>query len=94
MNQTNNLTKEFIQCLHSLCMFSMINKPTHIINHSATLIENIFSNAFGISHNSGILVNDISNHHPIFTIIEENIAISKGVPMVSYMKVKKKKNRT
>ena len=74
-------------------MFPLINKPTHITNHSATLIDNIFSNAFGISHNSGILVDDISDHLPLFTVREENLVLSKDVPMVSYMKVRNKSQK-
>ena len=57
-------------------MFPLIKRPTRITNHSATLNDNILSNAFGISHNSGILENDISDHLPIFTIREENLVIS------------------
>ena len=78
--------------LYSLCMFPLINKPTRITNHPATLIDNIFSNTFGISHNSRILVNDISDHLPMFTIREENLVIIKDVPMVSYIRNKSKKN--
>ena len=75
-------------------MFPLINKPTCITNHSATLIDNIFSNALGIGHNSEILVNDLSDHLPIFTIREENLAICKDVPMVSCIKVRNKAKRT
>ena len=69
-------------------MFPLINKPTHITNHSATLIDNIFTNAFGISHNSGILVNDISDQLSISTVREENLVIGKDVPIVLYMNVR------
>ena len=62
-------------------MFPLINKPSRITNHSATLIDNIFSNAFGISHNSGIVVNDLSDHLPKSTIREDNLVTSKDVPM-------------
>ena len=74
-------------------MFLLINKPTCIANYSATLIDNIFSNAFGIGHNSGILVNVLSDHLPIFTIREENLVISNDVPMVSYVKVRNKSKK-
>ena len=87
LNQTSNVTNKFLQCLYSLCMFPLINKPTRITNHSATLIDDILSNAIEICHKSVILVNDISDHLPIFKIREENLVISKDVPMVSYMKV-------
>ena len=93
LNQTNNVTNKFLHCLYSLCMFPLINKPTRITNHSATLIDNIFTNAFGISHNSGILVNDLSDHLPIFSIREENLVISNDVPMVSYIKVRNKSKK-
>ena len=88
LNQTNNVTNAFLQCLYSLCMFPHINKPMYITNHSAILIDNVFYNAFGISHNSGILVNDIRDHLQIFAIREENLVMSIYVPMVSYMKVR------
>ena len=42
LNQTNNVTNDFLQCLYSLCMFPLVNKPTCITNHSGTLIDNIF----------------------------------------------------
>ena len=71
-------------------MFPLTNKPTHITNHSAALIDDIFSDAFGISHNSGIHVNDICDHLPIYAIREDNLVISKDLPMVSYMKVRNK----
>ena len=71
----------------------MINKPTRITNHSATLIDNIFSNAFGIGHNSGILVNYLSDHLPIYTIREDNLVICNDVPMVSYIKVRNKSKK-
>ena len=74
-------------------MFPLINKPTRITNHSATFIDNIFTNAFGINRNSGILVNDLSDHLPIFTIREENLVISNDVPMVSYIKVRNKSKK-
>ena len=74
-------------------MFPLINNTMPITIHSATLIDNISSNAFGISHNSGIHVNDISDHLPIFTIREENLVIRNAVPMVSYMKVRNKSKK-
>ena len=74
-------------------MFPLTNKPTRITNRSATLIDNIFYNAFGISHNSGILVNDISDHLPFFAIREDNLVISNDVPMVSYMNVRNKSKK-
>ena len=75
-------------------MIPLINKPTRITSHSATLIDNIFFNALGIIHNSGIFLNDISDHFLIFTIRLENIVMCKDMPMVSYMKVRNKGKKT
>ena len=94
LNQTNNVTNELLHCLYGLCMFPLIIRPTRITSHSATLIDNIFSNAFGIGHNSGILVNELSDHLLIFAIREENLVVSNDVPMVSYIKVETKAKRT
>ena len=50
---------------YNVCMFPLIIKPTRITNHSATLVDNNFYDAFEIRHNSGIFVNDISDYLPI-----------------------------
>ena len=64
----------------------MINNSTGITNHSATLIDDLLSKTIEISHNSGILVNDMIDHLPIITMRKENLVIIKDLPMVSYMK--------
>ena len=69
-NQIDNASSEFLQCLYSLSMLSLINKPTRITNHYATLYDNIFRNAIGIRDNSGFFVNDIGDHLPILAIRE------------------------
>ena len=43
-----------------------ISLPTRVINHSATLLENIFSTEFG-NNDSGVIVNNISDHQMIYT---------------------------
>ena len=39
-------------------------------------------------------MNDISDHPPIYTVLKENLVISKDVPMVSYKKIRTKAKRT
>ena len=56
-------------------------------------MDNVLTNAFGISHNSGIHVNDLSDHRPIYTIREENLVICNDVPMVSHIKVRNKSKK-
>ena len=70
-------------------MFPLLNQPTRITNHSAMSIDNIVSNAYGISHNTGIHVNDISDNLPIFTIEEEKLVICKERERYIYIYITK-----
>ena len=56
--------------IQSLLKFlPMITKPTRITAHSATLIDNIFTNNTTVSSKSGLIISDISDHLPIFSIV-------------------------
>ena len=63
-------TSEFIDQLHSNSFISLINKPTRVKKHSATLIDNIFTNSLCYMGNTiqGIIYTDISDHFPIIHI--------------------------
>ena len=55
--------------MYSYSFFPLINKPTGVSKHSATLIDNIFCN--GINNKditNGIFYTAISDHFPIFSI--------------------------
>ena len=54
--------------MYSNGFYPLISKPTRITSHSATLIDNIFSNDLDNHKFSGILWSDISDHLPIFQI--------------------------
>ena len=41
---TNELTGEFLDVMYSKMFFPLITRPTRITSHTATLIDNIFSN--------------------------------------------------
>lgn len=45
-----------------------ITRPSRITEHSATLIDNIFTNDIENGTVSGLLINDISDHLPIFIV--------------------------
>ena len=59
-------TSEFINSMLSGSFYPVINKPTRITEHSATIIDNIFCNFFNEKLFCGILYWDISDHLPIF----------------------------
>ena len=66
--------------MSSNSFFPLINKPTRITSDSATLIDNIFTNDFS-DHKIGILLTDISDHLPVFTVINNystNISFNRN----------------
>ena len=61
-------TQEFMDSLFSHMFFPLITRPTRITSHSATLIDNIFTNSLSFNFRSGIILNDISDHLPVFAL--------------------------
>ena len=59
-------TQEFVNNLFLHMLFPLITKPTCITANSATLIDNIFTNHLTADICNGIIINDISDHLPIF----------------------------
>ena len=64
----NKGTQHFIDMLFSLGIYPLIDKPSRITDSSATLIDNIFINELNSNITSGLLINDISDHLPIFCL--------------------------
>ena len=66
--ESNSTTAKFIDTMYAFTFLSLINRLTRITQCSATLIDNIFTN--NLCHNDccfqGILVNDVSDHFPVF----------------------------
>ncbi|CAH3039726.1 unnamed protein product, partial [Pocillopora meandrina] len=59
-------TQEFIDSLFSHAFLPLISNPTRLTSYSATLIDNIFTNNLAPSVYSGIILNDLSDHLPVF----------------------------
>ena len=60
----HHLTDNFLDILHGYGLYTLITQPTRITIHSATLLDNIFTNA-----KSGVIINDINDHLPIFAVV-------------------------
>ena len=73
----NNQTKDFVHSLYTNAFYPTISKPTRVTEHSATLLDNIITNITGYSIKSGVLYNDISDHFPVFNLLQINSKISK-----------------
>lgn len=63
-------TEEFINTIYSLGLHPKITKPSRITAQSATLIDNILTNVLEDKIVSGLLVNDISDHLPVFAVYD------------------------
>lgn len=65
----NNDTNKFIHQMFSSHFYPVINKPTRITPKTATIIDNIFINNVDRNSINGILMNDLSDHLPVFQVI-------------------------
>ena len=68
--ETNTETNSFFTRLLTYSFFPTISKPTRITEHSATIIDNIYTNVYDIADDilSGNLYTDITDHLPVFTL--------------------------
>src|SRR6218665_2115072 len=77
-------TNEFLNNMFSSGFRPLITSPTRLTEHYATLIDNIFSNALTYKEISGILYADISDHLPIFVILDCKLKLLPKPKLVSY----------
>ena len=64
-------TDKFLSILHSHYLLPLITSPTRISSHSATLIDNIFTNTNEIQIFSGNISTSISDHLPQFAFVSD-----------------------
>ena len=67
---------EFLDTMLSKNMFPLIKYPTRVSSNSMTLIDNIFTNDFSAC-SSGMFLCDISDHFPIYCIMNNCLKHSK-----------------
>ena len=81
---SHELTAGFVNSLYSYGFVPLINRPTRITPHSATIIDNIFTNNHEalVKSYQGILVTDLSDHFPVFHINQTLISVEQDVFIV------------
>ena len=62
---------DYVDMLHSLSCKLLIDKPTRITKHSTTLIDHIYTNDVKSRIVSGITIDDLSDHLPVFVFSEK-----------------------
>ena len=65
---SHSLTGEFVDVSYANLFVPLIIRPTRLTSHSASLIDNIFTNSFCNNIVSGLFFTDVSDHLPIFAI--------------------------
>ena len=78
----HNPTASFIDLIYSNSYMPLINKPTRITNQSMTLIDNIYTNCTHNNIERGIFFTDISDHLPIFCIVN---SLNNNKPPVEFI---------
>ena len=63
---------DFLELFMTNSMYPLIHYPTRVTTHSATLLDNIFTNDFDIL-STGVLLVDISDHFPIFCLCDSQV---------------------
>ena len=56
--------------MYNMSLFPEITRPSRVTSHCATLIDNIFTNDMENNTERGLLINDISDNLPVFTVYD------------------------
>ena len=65
-------------------LYPLISRPTPLTSYSATLIDNIFTNNISALCDNGLIINDLSDHLPIFTLCYTDARSSTIKPKEEY----------
>lgn len=66
----NNYVNQYIDLLMSFGCVQVITKPTRVTMNSASIIDHIITNCNNVTHTTGILLSDLSDHFPIIYCID------------------------
>ena len=70
INTNSRQVNDFTNNMYATGFYPTISKPTRIVNDSATIIYNIFTNITQHKIHSGILYTEISDHLPVLNIYD------------------------
>ena len=76
-------TNDFIENTLSNGFLPLITKPTRVTHASCTLIDNILSNSCNNTLESGVILNSISDHFPIFHVSSQTQKTEKPKTFIS-----------
>ena len=88
----HSATREFIDLMSNFSLKPTVTKPTRITRDTQTLIDNIFTNELIKPIQSGILISDISDHLPVFVLVEQTESHASNTSRKSRMLMKRRLN--
>ena len=68
--KSHKASSDFLDMLYGRGLYPLITKPSRITETSATLIDHIFTNSLENSIISGLVINDVSDHLPVFATFD------------------------
>ena len=71
-HELHAITGEFEELMFSRLLYPMITKPIRITSNTTSLNDNIFTNNVTCLSVNGLIVNDLSDHLPIFSVSRGN----------------------
>ena len=74
--QRHDKTKYFIESMLTTGYLPVITKPTRITDHSATLLDHIYSNSKSLNYQSGIIITDVADHFGTFYVSRKKSPIT------------------
>ena len=72
-HESQDSVRHFLDLMYDIGLYPLITKPTRITRTTTTLIDNIFTTDIEQHYACGLLINDISDHLPIFAMCKNNI---------------------
>ena len=64
-------TSDFLDLMFSNALLPLISSPTRVTPTSQTLIDNIFTNYYDLSHLAGNIVTKLSDHQAQFVLLKK-----------------------
>ena len=81
---THSETNDFINLMMTHHLLPHILHPARVIDHSATIIDNIFTNITESNSKSGNILCEVTDHYLQFIIVERNFVDCKSGSFAKY----------
>jgi hypothetical protein len=85
--ENHSETNNFLNLMFEHHYFPLINRPTRFSAYGSTLIDNIFTNCMDDKFSTGCIISDISDHLPVYAILNNLIEMHIHIKKTKYISV-------